>query len=57
MLMHAAANNTKDIVPSATAGATNTFSLAASPILWLTAILMWIVAAFLLTRMRDRAID
>jgi membrane protease YdiL (CAAX protease family) len=57
MLMHAAANNTKDIVPSALAGATNTFALTASPILWLTAILMSIVAASLLTRMRGRRID
>jgi len=57
MLLHAAVNNTKDIVPSALPGATNTFALAASPILWLTAGLLWVVAACLLTRMRGRRID
>jgi len=31
MLMHAAVNNTKDIVPSAVAGATNPFALSTSP--------------------------
>jgi membrane protease YdiL (CAAX protease family) len=57
MLTHAAANNTKDIVPSRLDGAANTFALSASPVLWLTAGVMWVVAAFLLTLMRDRRID
>lgn len=36
MLLHAGVNNTKDIVPSATPGATNTFGLSASLVAWLT---------------------
>jgi CAAX protease family protein len=52
MLMHASVNNTSDIVPTATAGATNPFSLSASPIAWLTVGIMWIVAAWCLWRMR-----
>lgn len=52
MLLHAAVNNTKDLVPSAVAGATNPFSLSASLVGWLTAALLWVCAAFLLLRMR-----
>lgn len=52
MLLHAAVNNTKDIVPSATPGATDSFSLHASPIGWITVVLLWMTAAFLLVRMR-----
>ena len=50
MLMHAAINNTKDIVPSAT-GATGWLSFDASRVAWLTAAFLWIVAAFCLVRM------
>ncbi len=56
MLMHSAINNTKDIVPSGVAGATDTFSLEASPIMWLTVLLTWIVAGVLLRKMPDREI-
>jgi membrane protease YdiL (CAAX protease family) len=56
MLLHSAINNTKDIVPSGTAGATNTFGLAASPMMWLTLIVAWIIAGVLLRKMPDRAI-
>ena len=51
MLMHAAVNNSKDIVPSATPGATNTFGLSASLVAWLTVALLWIGAGYFLARM------
>lgn len=53
MLMHAAVNNTKDIVPSAVSGATNPFALSTSLVAWLTAALLWICAVFFLVRMRQ----
>jgi CAAX protease family protein len=52
MLLHAAANNTKDIVPSAVAGANNSFTLSPSPVAWLTVALLWLCAAYFLVRMR-----
>ena len=52
MMMHAAINNTKDIVPSVTTGATNPFSLQASTVAWLTVLMLWVGAAYLLVRMR-----
>lgn len=52
MLMHAAVNNTKDIVPSAVSTATNAFSLSASRIAWLSVAVLWICAAYFLVRMR-----
>jgi membrane protease YdiL (CAAX protease family) len=52
MLMHAAVNNTKDIVPSAVSGATNAFSLNASRVAWFTVALLWICAGYFLVRMR-----
>lgn len=55
MLLHAAVNNTKDIVPSADPGATNTFALSASLVAWLTVALLWIAAAYFLVRMRKTA--
>jgi CAAX protease family protein len=48
MLLHAAVNNSKDIVPSAVPGATNTFGLSASPVGWLTVALLWVCAAYFL---------
>lgn len=57
MLMHAAINNTKDIVPSAAAHVTTPFSLHASPVLYLTAALLWLAAAYFLFRMPARLID
>jgi len=51
MLMHAAVNNTKDIVPSAAANATNAFSLHASLVMYLTAAIMWIASAYFLFSM------
>src|SRR5262245_43426126 len=52
MLMHAAVNNTKDIVPSAVSSARSVFTLSGSLVGWLTVVLLWIVAAFLLFAMR-----
>jgi CAAX protease family protein len=52
MLMHAAINNTKDIVPSAVSGAMNAFSLGSSHIAWLSVAILWICAAYFLVRMR-----
>ena len=51
VLMHAAVNNSKDIVPSAVPGITNTFGLSASLVAWLTVTFLWICAAFFLARM------
>ncbi len=51
MLLHAAINNTKDIVPSASPGATNSLTLNASLVGWLTVTLLWMAAAYFLVRM------
>ena len=55
MLLHSAVNNSKDIVPSATAGATHPFTFRGSPVAWVTLLLMWGVAACLLARMPGRS--
>jgi membrane protease YdiL (CAAX protease family) len=52
MLMHAAVNNTKDIVPSAVSAATNAFSLSSSRVAWLSVVILSICAAYFLVRMR-----
>lgn len=52
MFLHAAVNNTKDIVPSADVGATNPWALSHSPVAWLTVMLLWFCAAYFLARMR-----
>jgi membrane protease YdiL (CAAX protease family) len=52
MLMHAAINNTKDIVPSTVVGATNRFAWSTSTVAWLTAGVLWICAIYLLVQMR-----
>ena len=52
MIMHAAVNNTKDIVPSAVNGATNQFALSNSLVAWLTVALLWTFAIYFLIRMR-----
>lgn len=51
MLLHAAINNTKDIVPSAVTGATQPFTFHASLVGWLTTVLLWIAAAIFLRTM------
>jgi membrane protease YdiL (CAAX protease family) len=55
MLMHAAINNTKDIVPSGIANAKNAFSLHTSLVMYLTTALLWITAAYFLVRMANQA--
>lgn len=52
MLMHAAINNTKDIVPSALPGAADVWTLHASLVGWLTVALLWLCAAYFLVRMK-----
>lgn len=53
MLMHAAVNNTKDIVPSSVRGASNTFALSNSLVAWLTVLSLAICAVFFLLEMRN----
>jgi CAAX protease family protein len=50
MLMHAAINNTKDIVPSGSANAKDAFSLHASSVMYLTTAVLWAAAAYFLAR-------
>jgi len=52
MLMHAAVNNTQDIIPSAVPGGTKTFGFSASALSWLAAAVLWIFAAYFLVQMR-----
>jgi membrane protease YdiL (CAAX protease family) len=52
MLLHAAVNNTKDIVPSTDLNATNPWGLSHSLVAWLTVALLWIAGAYFLFRMR-----
>lgn len=52
MLLHAAVNNTKDIVPSADPNATSPWALSQSLVAWLTVALLWLAAAYFLFRMR-----
>jgi membrane protease YdiL (CAAX protease family) len=57
MVMHAGVNNSSGIVPSSVPGGTSMFGLSASSttlVGWLTAALMWICAAWCLTRMPAR---
>ncbi len=54
MLLHAAVNNTKDIVPSMETGATNAWALSHSPIAWVTLALLWLCAGYFLIQMRDK---
>jgi len=56
MLLHAAINNTKDIVPSAVQNATHPFTLSASRVAWLTVTLLWIVAGYFLIRMPKESV-
>lgn len=51
MILHAAVNNTKDIVPSAVPGATNPFTLGGSLVGWLTVAFLWIAGAVFLVHM------
>ncbi len=55
MLLHAAVNNAKDIVPSALPGASDPFALSASLVAWLTVTLLWICAGYFLRTMSRQA--
>ena len=52
MLLHAAVNNTKDIVPSSEPGATNPWALSHSLPAWLTVAMLWACAAYFLVQLR-----
>jgi membrane protease YdiL (CAAX protease family) len=52
MLMHAAVNQTKDIVPSIVTGATNAFALSTSLVAWLTVAFLWLGAVIFLFRLK-----
>lgn len=51
MIMHAAINNSKDIVPSAMPGGTPMFGLKSSLVAWLTVAVLWACAMYFLARM------
>lgn len=54
MLLHAAVNNSKDIVPSAAVAAGDPFGWAATRVAWITVALAWAWAAYCLVRMPPR---
>lgn len=51
MVFHAAINNTKDIVPSASKASASPFTLNASPIGWISLALIWVVAFYVIYAM------
>ncbi len=53
MLFHAAVNNTKDIVPSVSTGASNVWAVSASRPAWITVVVLWLCAAAFLVDMRN----
>jgi hypothetical protein len=57
MLLHAAINNIKDIVPSAVEGAADPFSLSASTLAWLTVAVLWVSAAYFLAHMTKKPLS
>jgi len=57
MMLHAAINNTKDIVPSAASPTTSSFALNGSLVAWLTAALLWICAVYFLIQMRGARLE
>jgi membrane protease YdiL (CAAX protease family) len=54
VLMHSAINQTKDLVPSKVAGAHHMWALSSSSVAWLTVGVLWLCAAFFLSRMSWR---
>ena len=54
MLLHAAINNSKDIVPSGVAGGTETFGFHASFVSWVTLAVLWVSAACFLLDMSKK---
>lgn len=57
MLLHSAINQSKDIVPSGVAGATNPFTFHASIAGWLTVAVLWLCAGYFLFSMRRSALE
>jgi membrane protease YdiL (CAAX protease family) len=57
MLMHAAVNDTKDIVPSAVSETTQAIALNASFVGWLTVALLWMCAVYFLIQMRNQKLQ
>ena len=53
MLIHAAYNNTKDIIPSGRQTPTNPFEMHTSLLGWITLALLWICAGYFLVRIRS----
>lgn len=53
MLMHSAVNQTVGIIPSANPNPGNPFTLSVSLVMRLTAMFLWIAAAYFLVRMRN----
>jgi membrane protease YdiL (CAAX protease family) len=51
MILHAATNNTKDIVPSADPVAASPWALSHSVVAWMTVALLWLCAAYFLRTM------
>jgi membrane protease YdiL (CAAX protease family) len=51
MVFHAAINNSKDIVPSASKASASPFTLNASPIAWISVALLWVVAFYVIYAM------
>ncbi len=54
MLLHAAVNNTKDIVPSGEPGAAHALGLSHALVAWLTVMLLWLCAVYFLATMPRR---
>ena len=57
MLMHAAVNNTTDIVPAAIGATIDPIAFGGSRVAWATVVLSWVVAVPLLMRMRGGNIE
>jgi membrane protease YdiL (CAAX protease family) len=57
MVAHAAINNTKDIVPSASRPSASPWTFTASPVAWISMSLLWCLAAILIARMRRARLD
>jgi membrane protease YdiL (CAAX protease family) len=51
VLFHSAINQTKDIVPSTVTGAHQAWALSSSSVAWLTVAVLWVGAAYFLSRM------
>ena len=54
VLMHSAINQTKDLVPSKVVGAHHMWALSSSTVAWLTVGVLWVCAAYFLSRMSWR---